>query len=63
MAQDAKTRQRSMRARRLEGTSRQKAFWISDFDDQALRQKFPGHAGGVRWADVIKAALAAPSRW
>lgn len=38
-------------------------FWIKREDNDRLREKFPGVRDGVRWGDVIKAALAAQPRW
>lgn len=63
MGLDAKTRQRQMRARRREGPFKLKSFWVADDDARALQERFPGHSGGIRWGDVVKAALAAQPRW
>lgn len=38
-------------------------FWLQRSDDEKLKAKFPGNKGGVRWCDVVRAALAAPARW
>lgn len=38
-------------------------FWIKREDNDRLREKFPAPRNGVRWGDVIKAALAAQPRW
>lgn len=49
---------------RLKALGRQqKIIWIDAETGERLRRKFPGHAGGIRWGDVVLAALAAHPRW
>ena len=57
-------RQKALRKRReASGSHLRKGFWITPEQDARLRERFRGHGGGIRWADVIQAALAAPARW
>jgi len=55
--------QREIRRRRQAEGQVKKSLWLTPAENEALRARFPGHAGGIRWTDVIRAALAAPSRW
>lgn len=59
---DAK-RARTARQQRKDAGLQQKILWIDEETGERLRNKFPGHAGGIRWGDVVLAALAAPPRW
>lgn len=63
MTKDARTRQSELRMRKQANDFRHKNFWVSPAEDMALRKKFPGHSGGIRWCDVVRAALSAEPRW
>ena len=57
-------RQKALRKRReTTGSHLRKGFWITPELDAQLRERFPGHSGGIRWGDVIAAALSAQPRW
>lgn len=57
-------RQKALRKRRKEaGNFFRKGFWVTPEQDAQLRQKFPGNSHGIRWSDVIAAALAAQPKW
>lgn len=57
-------RQKALKKRREEaGSHFRKGFWITPEQDAQLRDRFPGHSNGIRWKDVIAAALSAQPKW